>query len=186
MWFDYVHLSEAERNQRFADAYLKAYRHFYAKRTDAVKAKYVNPVHKKNKRAWSLIPKGRQAADECSMPYDHYCQFAIAISDENNWTHLIALNQLYSTAIKALVLDRWESYIGHYVVLPDSPATSPDYHNYLQSAAQQRRNPHQLVYDLLCKRHLNWAQASSLFSDEVMQKVRELEVMCGSVPARQV
>jgi hypothetical protein len=184
MWFDYVHLSEVERDQRFADAYLKAYRHFYARRNDAHKAKYVNPVHKKNKRAWNLIPKGRQAADECSMPYDYYCRFAIAISDESNWKHLAMLNQVYSVAMKALVLDRWHRYIENYVVIPDLPSQSPDYHSYIQSAAQQRPNPHQLVYDLLCKRHLNWAQASSLFSSEVMQKVRELEVMCGPTPAQ--
>ena len=178
MWFDYTHLSESERDQRFAEAYLKAYRHTFAKRTDVFSAPKRGSIRKKG-----AITKARQAADKHSIPYDYYCGYAITISDECQWKHLAQPNQLYSEAMQALVLDRWESHNKYFIVLPDAPCSSPEFHQYLKSAVSNHTNPQQLLYDLLHGRRLDVSTAIQLFPQRLLDRVRELEIICGAISA---
>lgn len=178
MWFDYVHLSDDERDEAFKRAYLDAYRHFYAKRTDRASARNRGSVKK-----GGAITKARQAADALSIPYDRYCVYAISVSEECQWKHLAQPNQLYSEAMQALILDRWEAENKYFLTLPESPCSTPEYHAYLKSAIEDRSNPQQLVYDLLRCGKLSWQTAQEIFSQSMLDRVRELEVVCGAVSA---
>ena len=175
-WFDYVDLSKDDRNVLFSKAYLAAYRAAYARRINAKTAPFVNPLTTKNRGAKTAINKARLAADRLGMPYDHYCRFALKVSEDYCWPVLTLPNQLYSESMQALVADAWEDYIRDYLVLPDQKPQCSRYLSYIQKISQSRRNPHHLLYHLIKKNLLDLAQASDLFDADIIHKAIGLDV----------
>jgi hypothetical protein len=116
------------------------------------------------------------AADRLGITYDHYCRFALKVSEDYCWPVLTLPNQLYSESMQALVADAWEDYIRDYLVLPDQKPQCSRYLSYIQKISQSRRNPHHLLYHLIKKNLLDLAQASDLFDADIIHKAIGLDV----------
>jgi len=157
-WFDYRHLHPTKASILYAQEYLSAYRQGMQTRIDFNRGQYMRPfkgnfeesLFNISKRDYLGLWKGRQAADEMGIPYDFYCSAAITWAEENCWRYLPRPTQMYSTAMKHAIGDRWEDELEARTILPKRDATAhPDFISYLERQVNRREHKTFLLHRLI-------------------------------------
>lgn len=178
-WPDYEGVSLVERTRLFLDAYIQAYRYYYARRVDVDQAKTICPIPELQDERIETLPdsvytqvwKGRQAADRLMMPYDLYCMFYIEICDKTMWTVLPEIGQMYAARLWPKVKAKWDEHIQSHLLLPESSSSSSAYHSYLTKISQSRCTT-DMAKSLLDKNLLDPAQVSWMLGDHILSKVK--------------
>ena len=177
-WFDYRFMHPTLATYLYSHYYLEAYRVWIARRQDLHRSKHVQPIKNvrgdifmADKREYTALWKGRQAADELGIPYDFYCYTLMRITDEALWERIPRPQQMYAPALKEQVKDLWDIESKARVITAKDQYYAADayrgeryqesYREYLTVLIESRLQPRYLIDSMIERGHIDSAFADS-------------------------
>lgn len=139
---DFISMHPMEATHLFAHHYAIAYKRAFSIRKSKLKSVHVNPIKQiflaNTTRVVNAIWSARKKADEYGIPYDFWCQKAMAYAELMDWPHLPGPNQLYGTksihsdlanyiSVVDFIVAEWKVKITDNIVTADSPYYVTDF-----------------------------------------------------------